>query len=183
MAEVPAGKPATSPAPAMSPDREPGAEGAGPGPGPNPDAATAGPGLPSGPALLPPGEAAQILGGPVRETRFSPPFGAGVIYRRGGGGTVTVIVTDGLRGAASAGPARRAGRPLAGIGDEAWLLEEPDQAAVVCVAGLTAKITFVGRPGPAHARVLPGLAAAVAARLSDHVARSAPVQPPVQPPV
>lgn len=43
--------------------------------------------------------------------------------------------------------------------------------AVVYVARLTAKITFIGWRGPAHAGVLPGLAAAVAARLSDHVTR------------
>jgi hypothetical protein len=110
-----------------------------------------------------------MLGGPVRETRFSPPFGAGVIYR-GAGATVTVTVADGLLGAVSAGPARHMGRPLPGIGDEAWLLNH-DRTAVVCVAGLTAKITFIGRRGPAHAGVLPGLAAAVAARLSDHVTR------------
>ena len=83
-----------------------------------------------------------MLGGPVREIPFSPPFGAGVIYRRGGA-TVTVTVADGLLGAVSAGPARHAGRPLAGVGDEAWLLNH-DRTAVVRVAGLTAKITFIG---------------------------------------
>ena len=43
-----------------------------PGPDPAPGLAGAGPGLPSGSLLLTPGEAAQILGGPVREIRFSP---------------------------------------------------------------------------------------------------------------
>jgi hypothetical protein len=92
-----------------------------------------------------------------------------VIYR-GGGATVTVTVADGLVGAVSAGPARHTGRPLAGIGDQAWLLSH-DRAAVVCVAGLTAKITLIGRRGPGHAGVLTGLAAAVAGRLTDHVTR------------
>ncbi len=83
---------------------------------------------------------------------------------------MTVTVADGLLGAVSAGPARHLGRPLPGIGDEAWLLNH-DRTAVVRVAGLTAKITFIGRRGPVHPAVLPGLAAAVAARLSDHVTR------------
>ncbi len=138
-------------------------------PVPAPGAARAGTGLPSGSLLLTAGEAAQMLGGPVREIPFSPPFGAGVIYRRGGA-TVTVTVAGALLGAVSAGPARHAGPPLAGVGDEAWLLND-DRTAVVCVAGLTAKITFIGWREPAHAGVLPGLAAAVAARLSDHVTR------------
>jgi len=92
-----------------------------------------------------------------------------VIYR-GGGETVTVTVADSLLGAVSARPARHTGRPLAGIGDEAWLLNH-DRTAVVCVAGLTAKITLIGRRGPGHAGVLCGLAAAVAARLTEHVTR------------
>ena len=37
---------------------------------------------------------------------------------------------------------------------------------------LTAKITFIGWREQAHTGVLPGLAAAVAARLSGHVTRS-----------
>ena len=139
------------------------------GPVPSPDAAGAAPGLPSGSLLLTPDEAAQLLGGPVREIPFSPPFGAGVIYRRGAA-TVTVTVADGLPGAVSTGPARHMGRPLAGIGDQAWLLNH-DRTAVVRVGGLTAKISYIGRPGPAHAGVLPALAGAVAARLSDHVTR------------
>jgi hypothetical protein len=124
---------------------------------------------PAARTLVTPDEAARILGGPVRETWLSPPAGSGVIYR-GDGGTVSVTVAEGLPGRVSAAPARRAGRRLAGIGDEAWLLNR-DRTAVVCAAGLTAKITVSGQRELDHAGVLSGLAAAVAARLAEQVRR------------
>jgi len=66
------------------------------------------------------------------------------------------------------GPARRRGRPLPGVGDEAWLLNR-DRTVIFGVGGLTGKVTV----GGSAARSLPPdaltrLAATVAERLSHH---------------
>jgi len=93
--------------------------------------------------------------------------GASIVYR-GEGITVIVTVADGILGSLTA-LARRRGQPLAGVGDEAWLLNR-DRTAVVLAGGLTAKVTAGGSatrslPPDALAR----LAATVADRLPHHV--------------
>ena len=97
----------------------------------------------------------------------SRPRAASVVYR---GERITVLVTvaDGFLGGLAA-LARRRGQPLAGVGDEAWLLNH-GRTAVLLVGGLTAKVSAGGSatrslPPDALAR----LAATVAERLPQHV--------------
>jgi len=135
--------------------------------------AAAGAWLPAPGRLLPADEVSEILGQPVRTSDVPTPFGGAVIYR-GGGTTVSITVVDGGLGGLSSGPARRFGRRMPGIGDEAWILNR-DRTAVVRVGTLTAKITINDRR-PAGQRVTdqPGLiselAATVAARLAEQAA-------------
>jgi hypothetical protein len=95
------------------------------------------------------------------------PGAASVVYR-GEGITVIVTVADGFLGSLTA-LARRRGQPLAGVGDEAWLLNR-GRTAVLLVGGLTAKVSA----GGSAARSLPPdalarLATTVAERLPHHV--------------
>jgi hypothetical protein len=117
-------------------------------------------------ALVSAGEVSAAVGRPVRGTSFTP--GAASVVYRGEGITVVVTVADGFLGSLIA-LARRRGQPLAGVGDEAWLLNR-GRTAVLLAGGLTAKITAGGSatrslPPDALAR----LAAAVAERLPRHV--------------
>jgi hypothetical protein len=149
------------------------------GAGIEPGAAGSAPGAPSGAAttqdaadvvppgaLLSAGEVSAAVGRPVRCTGFTP--GAARVVYRGEAITVVVTVADGFLGSLIA-LARRRGQPLAGVGDEAWLLNR-GRAAVLLAGGLTAKITAGGSatrslPPDALAR----LAAAAAERLPRHV--------------
>jgi len=92
---------------------------------------------------------------------------------RGKGLTIIVKAADGaLRGLTSL--ARRRGRPLPEVGDEAWLLNR-GRTAVLRVGGLTAKVTIGGsaaRSLPPDA--LPRLAATVAERLPAHASSQGP---------
>lgn len=117
--------------------------------------------------LLTAEEASEALGRPVRSTTVAALAASEVIYR-GSGVTVIVTVADGALGGLSSGPARRFGRSLPGLGDEAWILNR-DRTVVVRVGTLTAKITINDR-GPLDTYgVLNGLAAVLAARLAEHV--------------
>jgi hypothetical protein len=122
-------------------------------------------GAPPPSALLSADEVSAAVGRPVRRTAFTP--GAASVVYRGQGITVIVTVADGFLGSLTA-MAQRRGRPLAGIGDGAWLLNR-GRTAVLLVGGLTAKVTT----GGSAARSLPPdavstLAAAVAERLPRH---------------
>src|SRR5262249_57997935 len=66
---------------------------------------------------------------------------AGAVYR-GKGITVIITVADGLLSILT-GPARRRGRPLPGIGDEAWLLNR-GRTVIFGAGGLTGKVTVDG---------------------------------------
>jgi hypothetical protein len=117
-------------------------------------------------ALLSADEVSAAVGRPVRGTSFTP--GAASMVYRGEGITLIVTVADGFLGSLTA-LARRRGQPLAGVGDEAWLLNR-GRTAVLLAGGLTAKITAGGSatrslPPDALAR----LAATVAERLPHHV--------------
>jgi hypothetical protein len=116
-------------------------------------------------ALLSAGEVSAAAGRPVRVTSFTP--GAASVVYRGEGITVVVTVADGFLGSLIA-LARRRGQPLAGVGDEAWLLNR-GRTVVLLAGGLTVKISAGGSatrslPPDALAR----LAAAVAERLPHH---------------
>jgi hypothetical protein len=90
----------------------------------------------------------------------------GAIYR-GADLTVSLTVTRGGMGRLSYGPARRWGRELPGIGDEAWQLVR-DRTVVFRVAGYTGKVTVSGSAARGLPPDVPSrLAAAVAARLAD----------------
>jgi predicted membrane protein DUF2207 len=124
-----------------------------------------GAGAPPG-ALLSADEVSAAVGRPVRGASFTP--GAASVVYRGEGITVLVTVADGFLGGLAA-LARRRGQPLAGVGDEAWLLNH-GRTAVLLVGGLTAKVSAGGSatrslPPDALAR----LAATVAERLPQHV--------------
>jgi len=116
--------------------------------------------------LLSADEVSAAVGRPVRGTGLMP--GAASVVYRGEGITVIVTVADGFLGSLTA-LARRRGQPLAGVGDEAWLLNR-DRTAVLLVGGLTAKVSAGGsatRSLPPEA--LARLAATVAERLPHHV--------------
>jgi hypothetical protein len=125
-----------------------------------------GAGAPPPGALLSADEVSAAVGRPVRGTSFTP--GAASVVYRGEGITVLVTVADGFLGGLAA-LARRRGQLLAGVGDEAWLLNH-GRTAVLLVGGLTAKVSAGGSatrslPPDALAR----LAATVAERLPYHV--------------
>jgi hypothetical protein len=125
-----------------------------------------GAGAPPPGVLLSADEVAAAVGRPVRDSSFTP--GAASAVYRGEGITVLVTVADGLLGSLAA-LARRRGQPLAGVGDEAWLLNR-GRTAVLLAGGLTAKISAGGsatRSLPPDALV--PLAATVAGRLPHHV--------------
>jgi hypothetical protein len=158
-AEVGAGEAAAGEARA----RKAGAGGAGAG---EAVSGTAGAGVDAGAtppgALLAAGEVSAAVGRPVRATALVPEA-ASVLYR-GEGVTVVVTVADAFLGSLT-GLARRHGKPLPGVGDEAWLLNR-GRTAVMRAGGLTAKITIGGSAARSlPPDVLPRLAATVAERL------------------
>jgi hypothetical protein len=134
------------------------------------------PWLPAAGRLLTAGEVSAALGQPVSAAGITMPAAGSVVYR-GSGTTVSVTVASGALGGLSSRPARFLGRPLPGIGDEAWTVNS-DRTAVVRVGALTAKITISGpgftggrgasQYGPGRYGVVAELAATLATRLADH---------------
>jgi len=134
------------------------------------------PWLPAAGRLLTADEISEVLGRPVRSSNVTIPASSAVVYR-GDGVTASVTVANGALGGLSSGPARRFGRPLPGIGDEAWILNR-DRTAVVRVGTLTAKVTIsgpgftdqsvAGRSGPGRYGVINELAVTIATRLAEH---------------
>jgi len=114
--------------------------------------------------LLTAKEVSAVVGRPVEASGFQLGM-LGAVYR-GADLTVSLTVTRGAVGRLSYGPARRWGRALPGIGDEAWQLAR-DQTVVFRVGGYTGKVTVSGSAarglGP---DVPPRLATAVATRLA-----------------
>lgn len=117
---------------------------------------------PPGP-LLTAEEITAAVGRPVEATGFQIGILGGVY--RGEELTVSITVATGALGGLSAGPARRWGRPVPGIGDEAWLINR-HHTVVFRVGNHTGKITV---SGPASCDlppdVLPRLATTVVGRL------------------
>jgi len=114
--------------------------------------------------LLTAEEVSAVVGRPVEASGFQLGM-LGAVYR-GADLTVSLTVTRGAVGRLSYGPARRWGRALPGIGDEAWQLAR-DQTVVFRVGGYTGKVTVSGSAARGLAQdVPPRLATAVATRLA-----------------
>jgi hypothetical protein len=80
--------------------------------------------------------------------------------------TVSITVAKGALGGLSSGPARRWGRPVPGIGDEAWLING-HHTMVFRVGVHTGKVTVSGAAACAlPPDVLPRLATIVVGRLA-----------------
>jgi len=115
--------------------------------------------------LLTAEEVTAAVGRPVEATGFQIGIHGGVY--RGEDLTVSVTVAAGALGGLSSGPARRWGRPVPGIGDEAWLINR-HHTVVFRVGDHTGKITVSGAASCAlPPDVLPRLATTVAGRLAS----------------
>jgi hypothetical protein len=80
--------------------------------------------------------------------------------------TVSITVAKGALGGLSSGPARRWGRPVPGIGDEAWLING-HHTVVFRVGVHTGKVTVSGAAACAlPPDVLPRLATIIVGRLT-----------------
>jgi len=126
---------------------------------------------PPGP-LLTAEEVTAAVGRPVEATAFQVGILGGVY--RGEELTVSLTVAAGALGGLSSGPARRWGRPVPGIGDEAWLINR-HHTVVFRVGNHTGKITVSGAASCVlPPDVLPRLATTVAGRLAASVAGHQP---------
>jgi hypothetical protein len=85
---------------------------------------------------------------------------------QGNGMTVNLIAMSGRVGEMNARAGRRSGRPLPGVGEEAWLLHG-GKVAVVRVGGKTVKLTVRGGPAQVPPDAVTNLAAIVAERLME----------------
>ena len=118
---------------------------------------------PSNP-LLTAEEVTAAVGRPVEVTGFQVGILGGVY--RGEELTVSITVAKGALGGLSSGPARRWGRPVPGIGDEAWLVNG-HHTVVFRVGVHTGKVTVSGAAACAlPPDVLPRLAATIVGRLT-----------------
>jgi hypothetical protein len=104
-----------------------------------------------------------VLGFEVRFRGTPTPFATAY---QGNGVTVSLITTSGRVGEMNARAARRSGRPLPGIGAEAWLLHRGTMA-VVRAHGKTVKLTVRGGSAQIPPDAVTRLAAIVAGRLSE----------------
>ena len=151
---------------------------------PAPDLMSDGPFLrvtpgPSNP-LLTAEEVTAAVGRPVEVTGFQVGIIGGMY--RGEDLTVSITVAKGVLGGLSSGPARRWGRPAAGIGDEAWLING-HHTVVFRVGERTGKVTVSGAAACAlPPDVLPRLATAIVSRLTGPAdLPSSPADPPSSP--
>ena len=130
-------------------------------PGPAGELSTA-----AGTAILSEADVSTVLGWPM-EAAGRPVGGgpAGQVFR-GGGVTLSLMLRN--QGASSAidrAAARRLGRALSGIGDEAWLIKG-DHTIFILVGHRTVKLTLTDLPPSARAARLIPLAHIVAGRLA-----------------
>ena len=134
---------------------------------------------PSNP-LLTAEEVTAAVGRPVEVTGFQVGIIGGMY--RGEDLTVSITVAKGVLGGLSSGPARRWGRPAAGIGDEAWLING-HHTVVFRVGERTGKVTVSGAAACAlPPDVLPRLATAIVSRLTGPAdLPSSPADPPSSP--
>jgi hypothetical protein len=85
---------------------------------------------------------------------------------QGNGASVGLITMSGRVGEMNARAGRRSGRPLPGVGDEAWLLHG-GKMAVVRVGGKTVKLTVRGEAARVPPDAVSNLAAIAAERLME----------------
>jgi hypothetical protein len=115
-------------------------------------------------ALLTAEEVTAAVGRPVEVTGFQIGILGGVY--RGEDLTVSITVAKGALGGLSSGPARRWGRAVPGIGDEAWLING-HHTVVFRVGEHTGKVTVSGAAACAlPPDVLPRLATIIVGRLT-----------------
>jgi len=115
------------------------------------------------PSLLTEAEAAELVGPVVRTTPVPSQGGHNMIVK-GRDATMSLIVTGGGIATLNTMICRRAGTPLAGVGDEAWLLNR--QRTVVARVGThIIKLTMSRHSKTSDPHKLPRLAALVASRL------------------
>jgi hypothetical protein len=118
--------------------------------------------------LLTLAEVTSVLGPVLRSTAIPGPGSRGVIHK-GRGGTLSVVAARGAVADLNLRLGRR-GTPLAGIGDEAWLLSR-GHCVIVRVGAQVAKVTVAGRGAAPAPAPLDRLAAAIAARLAEQDTR------------
>jgi hypothetical protein len=141
--------------------------------------------LPGLPGLLPPRsreplltdtEAAVLVGPVIRTTAVPSPGGHNMIVK-GRDGTMSLVVTEGGLASVNEMIGRRAGTRLAGVGDEAWLLNR-QRTVVARVGRRLVKLTVNSRGTTSQPDRLPAIAAMVAARLAGDDLASASDQLP-----
>jgi hypothetical protein len=115
-------------------------------------------------AVLTEAELTGLLGPEVRTTLLPAPGGGTVLYS-GRSASLSVVVTQGGAATLNLRHARRSGRPLAGIGDEAWLTGR-GRVVVLRVGDQVAKLIVSGRRGSLAPAAPLNIAAALAARLA-----------------
>lgn len=121
-------------------------------------------GLAAEPLPLTAAEVADALGSEVRVFRIKNRRGTMVSYR-GSGVSLTLGVSDTRGGFAGAVPPRHGGRPLPGVGDRAWALDE-GRTIVGQVGATFLRLKLRGRAADRAIGPLPGLAAIAASRLA-----------------
>lgn len=108
-------------------------------------------------------EVAPLVGAQARGTMLPVPGGGGFLYSSPTA-SVSVIVMRGRIADLNLRAGQRSGRPLPGIGDEAWLRR--DRIVVLRVGDQVAKLSVTGRRGVPAPPVPLDVAAAVASRLA-----------------
>ena len=118
------------------------------------------------PAILSEAEVSTVLGWPMEAVSSPVTGGPGGQVFRGGGVTLSLTLRDeGIYSAIDRRAARRLGRALPGLGDEAWLIKG-DHTILMRTGRSTVKLTLTDSPPSARAALLMPLAHIVAARLT-----------------
>ena len=113
-------------------------------------------------------EVAELIGPVSRNTAIPSLGGYGAVYR-GASGTLSLTVASGGIASFNTMISQKAGTPLPGVGDAAWLLNK-DRMVIVRVGEQVAKITASGQNAELRPDLLAKMASTVAARLSEQAA-------------
>jgi hypothetical protein len=120
----------------------------------------------AGAAILSEADVSTVLGWPMEAVPGLAGGGAAAQAFRGGGVTLSLTLrNEGTYSAIDRAAARRLGRALPGIGDEAWLIKG-DHTIILRVSRSTVKLSLTDLPPSARADLLIPLAHIVAARLT-----------------
>ena len=117
--------------------------------------------------LLTNAEVAELIGPVSRTTPLPSLAGSGIVYR-GRDGTLTLAVNRGAWPALGKMLSSKAGSPLPGVGDEAWLLSK-DSGVAVRVGDQIAMLKVTGQATERPPDLLAQVARTVAARLSGQL--------------